>query len=310
MSGIGIITNPHSKSNKRNPGRAQLLSYIVGKEGFLDVTDSIEDIERAAYFFKENNIKYLAINGGDGTISHTLTSFIKVYQNQPLPKILLLGGGTMNVLAKNLGLKGPAERLLTRLVEHVSTGTEPSAKSLHTIEIESAHGFLYADGTSNLLLEEFYKAKSNAVGGAWLAFKVAISAIFHGRLFRRCIRARPVIFRPKPFAKFEHQTLGTFASTLAFLPLHIPMFGKTLRSDNQFRAVTINLPATKLLFRLPFLAFFSKQGHFWGKQNYDTTELTVSCPEPFRYTLDGEIYTSKNNKVTIRAGKLLDFIVS
>ena len=117
MSGIGIITNPHSKLNKRNPQRTALLGYILGEKGRLEVTNNLDDLGRVAREFKSKNIGILAINGGDGTICRTLTAFIQVYGNAPLPKVALLRGGTINVLANNLGIAGSPEQVLYRLVE-------------------------------------------------------------------------------------------------------------------------------------------------------------------------------------------------
>src|SRR5687768_275022 len=106
MSGIGIITNPHSKLNKRNPRRAELLGYIVGERGQLEITNTLADLERVAHEFREKKIHTLAISGGDGTICRTLTALIHAYGEVPLPRVALLRGGTINVLANNLGIKG------------------------------------------------------------------------------------------------------------------------------------------------------------------------------------------------------------
>ena len=133
MSGIGIITNPHSKLNKRNPARSALLGYILGEKGTLEVTNSLEDIGRVAREFKERRIGLLAINGGDGTICRTLTAFIKEYGTAPMPKVALLRGGTINVLANNLGIRGSPEQILYRLVEAHSTGGELTSRALRSI---------------------------------------------------------------------------------------------------------------------------------------------------------------------------------
>src|SRR4051812_22856783 len=119
MSGIGIITNPHSKLNKRNPARMSLLGYILGAKGQLEVTNTLEDLGRVARDFKEKGVTILAINGGDGTICRTLTAFIKEYgeTGTPLPQVALLRGGTINVLANNLRIKGSPEQVLYRLVD-------------------------------------------------------------------------------------------------------------------------------------------------------------------------------------------------
>ena len=39
MPGIGVITNPYSRQNKRNPRLAQRLGYILGEKGDLEFKD-------------------------------------------------------------------------------------------------------------------------------------------------------------------------------------------------------------------------------------------------------------------------------
>lgn len=310
MPGIGIITNPHSKSNKRHPRRSNLLSYIVGKKGCQEVTNSLEDLGQVARQFQEQDIDILAINGGDGTISHTISAFIKCYgPSKPLPKILLLGGGTMNVLASNLGIKGTPEHILTRIVEAVSMDTPLNTVEMSTISIDNQHGFLYADGTSVNLLEEFYKKKAGVVRGAMLGIKLSFSSLIRGSFFKRMIRPRNIEFHPFPYSPIRHATIGTYASTLARMPLGLPMFGKKVLKGQKFRAISISMPPHKLVFRFLRVSLYSKQGYFKGKYNFDAKRLRIQGEESFNYTLDGEVFTSKENQVTISSGKTLEFIV-
>ena len=309
MPGIGIITNPHSKSNKRNPKRSKLLSYIVGKRGFQEITSNVEDLEKVAQHFLRQKIDILAINGGDGTISHTISAFVKCYGDNPLPKVLLLGGGTMNVVSRNLGIRGRPEAILAKIVEAVSIESELKTSKLGTIAIEDRHGFLYADGTSANLLKEFYIKKAGFVRGAWLGLKLSVATLFRSSFYRRMIQPTKIKFHPFPFFPIYHKTIGTYASTLARLPLGIPMFGKKLRSDGTFRAITISMPPYKLLPRMIPMALYGKQGHYLGKHNFDAKKLEIESEEPFIYTLDGELFTSKNNKVRISSGTTLEFII-
>lgn len=93
MPGIGVVLNPYSRSNRKNPWRAEELGFIVGDKGSCHATHSIEDVEILAGQFKERQIEVLGLSGGDGTYQKTLTTFVKVYGAAPLPKIALLGGG-------------------------------------------------------------------------------------------------------------------------------------------------------------------------------------------------------------------------
>ena len=116
MSGIGIIINPYARGHRRHPARANRLGFIVGDKGSCHATKDLLDVENLAVEFKDRNIDILGLSGGDGTIHKTLTTFINVYGDTPLPKIALLRGGTMNNLANTFKIHGTPERLLSNLI--------------------------------------------------------------------------------------------------------------------------------------------------------------------------------------------------
>ena len=99
MSGIGIILNPHSRSNRQNPERIKRLGFIVGDKGSCKLTNDIRDLPEIVHEFREKQIDILGISGGDGTNHCTLTTFINEYKDTPLPTIAFLRGGTMNAIA-------------------------------------------------------------------------------------------------------------------------------------------------------------------------------------------------------------------
>src|SRR3954470_14930223 len=117
MPGIGLITNPRSRVNQRDPGRARRLSYLVGSHGNAEATKSIDDLYRVCEEFKKERIDVLGISGGDGTLHHTLTAMLSTYGEQPMPMIAILRGGTMNTVANSLGIKGETGQLLFELID-------------------------------------------------------------------------------------------------------------------------------------------------------------------------------------------------
>src|SRR5205809_168029 len=77
VPGIGLITNPRSRVNQREPGRARRLSYLDGSHGNAEATKTIDDLYRVCEEFKKERIDVLGISGGDGTMQHTLTAMIR-----------------------------------------------------------------------------------------------------------------------------------------------------------------------------------------------------------------------------------------
>src|SRR5687767_3479206 len=119
MSGIGVVLNPKSRKNVKDPGAADRLARQLGDHGILRQVGSIDELYRAAEDFKRLDIDVLGISGGDGTNHVTITGFINVYDGSALPQLAFLRGGTMNTVASSIGVpRGKPEGLLGRLVRN------------------------------------------------------------------------------------------------------------------------------------------------------------------------------------------------
>ena len=113
MSGIGVVINPKSRRNLRDPGAALRLARQLGDHGVVRAAHFIDELYRIAADFRRDNIDVLAISGGDGTNHVTLTGFIDVYGGHVMPQVALLRGGTMNTVANSVGVRhGRPEGLL------------------------------------------------------------------------------------------------------------------------------------------------------------------------------------------------------
>ena len=307
MSGIGIITNPHSKLNKRNPARSALLGYILGQQGTLEVTNSLGDLGRVARDFKEKGIQILAINGGDGTISRTLTAFIKEYDHHPLPRVALLRGGTINVLANNLGIRGSPEQILYRLVEAHSRSSELRTRVLSTMEIEGNFGFLFGNGVASAFLKEYYRRKSGPLGAFLWVLLVWISWFWQGQLYRSIVRDLWLTLRVPGRFSIAHTTCSVFCSTVNKLPLGLKLF--TLLSEDKqcFQCFSFCFKAKDAVWQLPYFVL-KRQRDNVGTLTFTADALAVEADAPFDYTLDGELYTSRKNALELHIGPKLEFI--
>jgi len=307
MSGIGIITNPHSKLNRRNPDRPALLGFILGAQGQLEVTNSLADLERVALDFKGKGITTLAINGGDGTVSRTLTAFLAAYGETPLPQIALLRGGTINVLANNLGIRGSPEEILYRLVEWHSSGRAMPVRRVPTLCVEGNHGFLFANGMAPAFLKEYYKRKSGAFGAFLLVCAVWLSSLYKGRLHDKIVQDLRQNLRPGGRRPIDHTSCSVFCSTVLKLPLGVPLFHMLDSHPREFQCVSFTTPSRES-WRLPLVLLRRQDDLGKDKISFCCEELQIEMPHPFDYTLDGELFTSTNNSVNIGIGPELDFV--
>src|SRR5476651_1926711 len=114
---IGVVLNPRSRRNLRDPGAALRLARTLGDHGIVRAVHSLDDLHRAAEDFKQLDIDVLGISGGDGTNHVTITGFIDVYDGSALPRLAFLRGGTMNTVANSVGVgHGRPEGLLGKLI--------------------------------------------------------------------------------------------------------------------------------------------------------------------------------------------------
>ena len=105
---LGIVSNPASRRNRRRPGvitRIERIAAELGGQALARTTPSLDAVDEVAREFMERDVDILALNGGDGTNHATLTRFVRVWGDRPLPRVLLMRGGTMNTAARGMGLR-------------------------------------------------------------------------------------------------------------------------------------------------------------------------------------------------------------
>lgn len=308
MPGIGIVTNPHSKLNKRNPERQKVLGYILGQRGQMAVTNTIDELHSVALEFKEKGIDVLAINGGDGTISLTLTAFIKAYGTAPLPRIAILGGGTINVLRTNLGIRGRPEDVLFRLVEQHSAGAEFQVRSVPTLEVDGNYGFLFGDGVAASFLEAFYKNKTNALGSTMLLIRIAFASLFDRAFFRSVINTREYDLRPHGGRAVKLKALSVMCSTLRLGPMGIPYFNMLAANPDKMECISFQIEESGFLWQLPVMVAGAIAGMNLFQQRICTDVMEIEADSGRAYTIDGELFRANSETITVNMGPRLDFV--
>ena len=140
MLKVGVLSNPLSGANRKGlgpvekvlAGYSQVLHYKVRTPA---------DIKLALTACAEQQVDILAVNGGDGTVHMALTVLFNHSPFSSLPLLALLPGGTANMLAKDLGLKGSPEKAMRRLLGWASTGdADPVVKQRAVLQVQ-APGF-------------------------------------------------------------------------------------------------------------------------------------------------------------------------
>ena len=167
---IGVVLNPRSRRNLRDPRAASRLARTLGDQGVVREARTLDDLYRIAEDFKKLDIDVLGISGGDGTNHVTLTGFINVYCGSQLPQIAFLRGGTMNTVANSVGVRhGRPEGLLDRLLQaYAERASQPLLHAernvMHIVASDRQrnpasdhYGFLFGTGVVRGYLAEYYR---------------------------------------------------------------------------------------------------------------------------------------------------------
>jgi diacylglycerol kinase (ATP) len=190
---IGIVSNANCRDHRRGVGDDQRFAAILGDRGRVSVTASPDELASAIERYRSERVDYLGIHGGDGSIHHTLTALIRGYAGQPLPRIMLLRGGTMNTLARGLGIKGSrgaGPALLGDLVGCLASGAAPRLTRRYLVRVGERYGLIFGNGVMYAFANEYYaRGTPQPWSAAQLLSRVVTSAVVGGPLASRLVRA-------------------------------------------------------------------------------------------------------------------------
>jgi diacylglycerol kinase (ATP) len=310
VPGIGVITNPLSRQNKRNPRLAQRLGYILGEKGDFQQPTDLDALAATALRFKEADIDVLCINGGDGTMHTALTAMIKAYGDKPLPKIALLRGGTMNTVARGLGIRGTPASILEYVVQHYHTDGSFATKRRWLVGVDGTqYGVLFGNGLIARFLEEYYAyGDPTPVRAGWLLFRTACSALVGGALIQRLMTpfVGTAVVDGVSWPSPRYMTVA--AGTCDDLGLGFRLFWKALYHPKKMHVVGISTmnPVT-IVMELPRI-WRARQVEGEGFQDDVASELVLRSNEPITYMVDGDFHRG-GTELVVRVGPHVDFIV-
>jgi diacylglycerol kinase family enzyme len=308
--GIGVIINPYSRQNRKNPEGIRKLGYIIGDRGSCEATKSLADVERVAREFLHKGVEILALSGGDGTNHVTISTFIKVYGDHPLPKIALLRGGTMNTIAKSFGIKGTTDTILFNIVEKYHTGEPFRTVRRPIMRIgEGRYGFLFGNGVVHNYLAEYYATGRPSPWRAVTTLSRAVaSATIDGDFSRRMFRP----FKAKVWVDGEkwepEEYFAVMAATIVDIGLGFKPFVKAAESLDRFGVIGVVTNALGVSLALPGMALARPLN---PKKFLDAAARRVvfETDGPLKYTVDGDIYET-GTRLELRTGPVLELVVN
>lgn len=307
MPGIGIVLNPHSRSNRKNPERLTRMGFIVGEKGSLKATQDVMDIPSIVHEFKERRIDILGISGGDGTNHCTLTTLINEYGDTPLPKIAFIRGGTMNAIANALGIHGSPEQILSNLIFKYHEDQPFEATEVDLLNVNGRYGFLFGNGLVSRFISLYYKDKRGPASAFWLLSKVALGTLISSRLILElCERFDAEVIADGKrwgFKNYVFIDAGTMESfCFGFRPLY-----RARSRPGYFQVMGCSANPRSILAGFPKI-FFSKPPVPRYYEDSLVREVEIRLGKPQEYMIDGDIQEA-TDCISIKAGPRLSIII-
>lgn len=311
LPGIAVVTNPRSRQNRRFPAIAGQLAYLLGERDHLAQPKDRAELVDAARRFRDHGVDILAINGGDGTAHVVLTAFLQAYGADPLPRVALLRGGTMNTVASGIGVKGTPAALLGALVARYHAG-EPIAeveRNVLCVPGETPqYGFLFGNGLISNFLEVYYEgSEPSPRKAAWILARAVWSALTQGPLFTRLMRPveLEVEVDGQVWPKASYLSIG--AGTVDDIGLRFRPFHLAPRHPDHLHAVAFGCTPPQLVAQL---------GRIWtarpitapGVRSVVTKRIVMRAAGPIPYMIDGDFHTG-GDTLTVEAGPRLRLLL-
>jgi diacylglycerol kinase family enzyme len=282
------------------------LGYLIGDRGSAAATRSLDDLYRVAEEFKRAEIDVLGINGGDGTIHHTITAFVKTYADRPLPMVAILRGGTMNTIANSYGIRGEPSNLLFELVDKYHNDEPFDVFEKEILRIGDAYGFIFGTGVIYNFLDAYYKTGRPSPATAARLLARAIGSVVVGGELAKQLTARAharVTVDGTTWARDDFLTVTAACVEqigLGFRPYY------RWNDPGGFPILGIHVPsAFGLVTELPRI--HAGQPMRRHKLIDQVARDVLFEAEELRYTIDGDTYTTRES-LRVRLGPRLRFV--
>ena len=290
MARVVLIINPRARRNRLQSGRIEEQRRIVEAHGGRAiVTDSVEHLHRSLVeVVSAGEFDVLALSGGDGSLHSGITTLRRAAL--PIPPILFVPSGTMNMLAISLEL-GTSLKLLRQVCAAAPESLERQSRDLMCIN-GSYWGFLFGTGLAANFLTEYYRRGKD--GGfsvaAGVVRDIVISSVKRTPRATNLIRRRPTqVITDGQVAALTHSSV-TLVQTIENLALGFAPMYRALEEPGTFHCIATDLSAAELVNRLPFIY----SGQPWNHPKVHDVlarDLVLEFDGEVNYQVDGEVYS-------------------
>ena len=305
MAALAIIANPNARRNREWPLAAQQLRKAAPGAPLFE-TRGADDLAIAARKIAADKPRVIAIAGGDGTVTHTVTALAEAMDGQ-LPPLALLGGGAYDSLAP-LGGKGDAEDKLKRIHHALGAGNELRVEQRDTLKIGARCGFRFGVGLPVRFVQEIYARRQT---GPWTSMRLLVRAMASslgvGDFARKLYEPMDLRVTLDGEEWPRIPIYGLVCASVAEAGLGLRPFRRATEQPGAFQALGLTAGPRQFALEMPRL-LFGKPARRDRLLEGVGEKLQLSGRSPLQWFLDGEIYTSPTSFLEVGLGPRVSLV--
>jgi diacylglycerol kinase family enzyme len=312
MGGIGIVNTPRARRNRGRPALARRLREQLGDDGEVADASTPDELARVVERFRASGVDVVAVNGGDGTGHFVVSELARAYGDAPLPKILLLRGGSMNTVASGHGIAGRPDRILGEVLDRRRRGfpLRTAARDLLRVAADGAeprHGFIFGTGAIVAFLDRYNRTPATSPVRAALLVVRGVCSTIVGGPFAEALGRRERLRVATDGDEWEDASyLAVAAASTPEAGFGFRAFHRCGEQPGSFHAVGVTGSLVQLALSLPRL----RRGRPWRRrvaQDEVARELVLEGEAP-RFTIDGDLYAAART-VRVETGPPVEIVL-
>ena len=319
LLGIAVLTNVEAGKNRFGRYKSYGIPDIVGPDGVVMETETMEEIDGAIERVLSSGERLLCVNGGDGTMQRAVTHMINKYgEDSPdIPILFPLRGGTMNLLADHLKIKGKTPELLRAAMEAERGAPDLPWVEVPTIKVtrelggrvETEYGFLFGNGALYRFHRVYYRETG---GGPIAAAKLFAKCVFGGATrrtrYKDVFGLTPARVTVDDFEIPAGEITIVLAVTFQVVVISFDAFRE--EGEGDFYVIATSVPIFRMVRRLHKLLWARGDKPPYPKEeflNQRASRVRMECREG--YSLDGEVFEIEEPyTLTIEKGPTVRFL--
>ncbi|MCQ8894883.1 hypothetical protein NQT62_00330 [Limnobacter humi] len=307
---ILVLINGKAKfANHYGPERLkQDVQHILGQQGTAALTQSLEELEQTLQQHAPEGISAIVPFGGDGTVSVALTTALRVYGADQLPRILAIKAGTMNEIATEIGTlsRNPLHDIAA-MARLIKSGEPIPTTHRYPMSINGERlGFAFGFGASSRFLERYYAAGAGVLVALRMVAGYVGSALIMGGTIRNLFK--PVVGR-LVHSQGSAPIAWTFCLALTVRKLPFGVLLSTSGGENARPVMCVVAGAPKLI-RLALclpLIWIGRLPKWIGLTRAEYANIRVELEEPMAWHIDGDVCTP-SQAIEIVTGPKVHFV--